>query len=377
MASPTVELVGKASDTLAQMRARLVAEYVRQAKAVYGTLTPGDWWNDAVITAVAGRLAMMELAMLQQAWRAGISYADMVLNAMGVTPKGVGPAFSYPRVNTDPWIVAMRPAMQYRHLQAQRPDVKPKSWPDRESDIGKVVEGWLNDAYSLLEDEALTDATSASNQSSVERYDESDVKAYRRIIHPERSQTGSCGLCIAASDRYYYTSELLPLHQRCKCTTAPIIGKNDPGLTLTQQDLDDLYGAAYTTVTGREYSSGRRREYTQTSRQALSNVRVKTISHGELGPLLTRGDTKTDGTAPAWEPPTAVMTQGQIKRMYDHATEFAKQYEALQKSDQDWLDFRYDGRSYTFRKSAHTNEARRWNLELAQRLQSLVYAKAA
>lgn len=360
MASPTVELVGKASDTLAQLRARLVAEYVRQAKTIYGTLTPGDWWNDAVITAVAGRLAMMELSMLQQAWRAGVSYADTVLRAMGLNPKGSAPSFSYPRVNTDPWLVSMRPAMQYRHLQAQFPDIKPKSWPDRESDVGKVVESWLNDAYDLLEDEALTDATSASNQSSVERYDQSDVKAYRRIIHPERSQTGSCGLCIAASDRYYTTSELLPLHARCKCTTAPIIGRNDPGLTLTDQDLKNLY----------EQAGG-------THRQQLSNVRVKTIRHGELGDILTRNDTKTDGTGPAWEPPTAAMTREQIQRMHDHALEFAHRYAELQRSDRDWLDFRYDGKSYTFRKSTHTNEAMRWNRDLALKLQSLVYAKAA
>lgn len=356
--SSLTRTLATASDALAALRANLVAEYVRQAKLLYGSLTPGDWWNDAVVVAASGRLALLEMSMLQQARRAGLSYADTILKLMGVTPRGNLDGFVYPRVNTDPWQVAMRPAMLYRHLQAQRPDVKPKTWPDSDSEIGQVVSGWLEDAYRLLEDEATTDATAASNQASVDRYRDSGVGMYRRIVHPERSRTGTCGLCLVAADRTYSTGNLLPLHNRCKCTTAPVTDK-DPGLNLTDEDLENLYFEA----------RGR-------TRADLSNIRVKTITHGELGPILTRNDTKTDGTT-SWEPPTDGMTRETIARMRDHSLEFARRYRQLLDSDMSFLEFRFDGKSYTFRKSTHTREAMEWNSRIAENLAARMSSLAA
>jgi hypothetical protein len=42
-----------------------------------------------------------------------------------------------------------------------------------------------------------------SRRSSPSRPSAVDITGYRRVIHPEVSKGGSCGLCIAASDRVY------------------------------------------------------------------------------------------------------------------------------------------------------------------------------
>lgn len=97
------------------------------------------------------------------------------------------------------------------------------------------------------------------------------VDGYRRIIHPELSQHGTCGLCVAASDQTYHRGDLMPLHDRCKCTVLPIINGKDPGQSINRADLERLYAAA----------GG-------TAGEKLHNVRVQTQHHGELGPVLTK-----------------------------------------------------------------------------------------
>ncbi|NVC23396.1 hypothetical protein E7Z53_08065 [Kocuria salina] len=102
----------------------------------------------------------------------------------------------------------------------------------------------------------------------------SEVKGYRRIIHPERSKTGTCGLCAAAASRIYSVEDLMPVHTGCQCTVLPITAAGDPGLTLNEADLNRLYGAAGST-----------------GRQDLSHVRVVIDEHGELGAVM-----REDGT---------------------------------------------------------------------------------
>jgi hypothetical protein len=101
------------------------------------------------------------------------------------------------------------------------------------------------------------------------------VVGYRRIIHPELSAGGTCGLCVAASDRIYKVSELLPIHASCKCTVAPVVVvkglTQDPGQSLNKDSLRELYRLAGGTGTG-----------------DLARVRYAVSEHGELGPLLTR-----------------------------------------------------------------------------------------
>lgn len=98
-----------------------------------------------------------------------------------------------------------------------------------------------------------------------------DIRGWRRVIHPERSKGGTCGLCIAASDRIYHVDELRPIHGRCECTSLPIIGSQDPGGGLNNLDLKTLYQHAGDTTSG----------------IALKRTRYKVDDHGELGPVLT------------------------------------------------------------------------------------------
>jgi hypothetical protein len=109
------------------------------------------------------------------------------------------------------------------------------------------------------------------------------VTGYRRVIHPEMSRTGTCGLCIAAADRRYNRAELMPLHARCVCTVAPITAAGDPGGTLNDADLAAVYSSA---------DSNRVED--------LKKVRYTVEQHGELGPVLVNRDDH-------WRGPTEVL----------------------------------------------------------------------
>lgn len=98
------------------------------------------------------------------------------------------------------------------------------------------------------------------------------IKGYRRVIHPEASTTGTCGLCIVASDQIYSVSDLKPIHAQCKCETVPIFQNNDPGLRLNQSDLAAIYKAA-----GNSTATG-----------DLLKVRYKIDMNQELGPQLVK-----------------------------------------------------------------------------------------
>lgn len=98
-----------------------------------------------------------------------------------------------------------------------------------------------------------------------------EVIGYRRIIHPERSQSGTCGLCVVAATQFYVKNELMPLHDLCKCTQSPITKTEDPGFTLNREDLDAIYAAAGSSLM-----------------EELKRIRVEVREHGELGPVLVR-----------------------------------------------------------------------------------------
>lgn len=102
------------------------------------------------------------------------------------------------------------------------------------------------------------------------------ITGWRRVVRPELSETGTCGLCIAASDQVYKSSQLMPLHDNCKCEPMPIVGALDPGNSLNQLSFKDLYGKA-AGDTGR----------TGTASRDLKRTRWTVNTHGEWGPVLT------------------------------------------------------------------------------------------
>lgn len=100
------------------------------------------------------------------------------------------------------------------------------------------------------------------------------VTGYRRVLRPELARTGSCGLCIAASDRVYKTALLLPMHANCNCDVLPIIGAaggtGDPGNSLNNLDLADVYAEAGDSSNSYD----------------LKRARFEVHEHGEYGPVL-------------------------------------------------------------------------------------------
>lgn len=97
-----------------------------------------------------------------------------------------------------------------------------------------------------------------------------EIVGYRRVLHPELSAGGTCGLCIAAATRIYQKSDLMPLHNRCHCTQLPVVdGVPDLAQTINGTDLMDLY-----------------RRIGETQRGKLARQRVRVEEHGETGPTL-------------------------------------------------------------------------------------------
>lgn len=100
-----------------------------------------------------------------------------------------------------------------------------------------------------------------------------EVIGTRRDIHPELSESGVCGLCIAAATRIYSKRGLMPLHAYCKCEPVPVLrDEEDFAQLLNGQTLEELYI-----------------QIGLTKREDLVNVRVKVEENSEVGPLLVAG----------------------------------------------------------------------------------------
>lgn len=92
------------------------------------------------------------------------------------------------------------------------------------------------------------------------------VIGWRRVVHPEMSKGGACGLCIAAAERVYGPTEPRPLHAGCHCTTLPVSEAHDPGAWLNDQDLAKHAGG--------------------NTAAKLKRTRYQVDEHGELGLVL-------------------------------------------------------------------------------------------
>lgn len=124
----------------------------------------------------------------------------------------------------------------------------------------------------LTEDDLVgpEDEEDGADEDAPDDEDQPGIIGYRRLIHPELSESGTCGLCIAAADRIYKTSQLMDIHEHCKCTVGLIIsGQPDVGNGLNRAQLRELYSLA----------GG-------TGKTKLAKVRYRRNRHGELGPVL-------------------------------------------------------------------------------------------
>lgn len=162
--------------------------------------------------------------------------------------------------------VMVRVAGEYRYSRSQG-RTHAEALTAAENRIRVIVDGNLQVARTLVEESALENLRRAFVEGTVD-LDQEPI-GYRRVIHPELSIGGACGLCVVAADRKYKIGELKAIHSLCKCTVLPIFEDSDPGQELNGEDLDALYKAA----------GGN-------TRDRLKRTRYKLIDHSELGPLL-------------------------------------------------------------------------------------------
>jgi hypothetical protein len=216
-----------------------------------------QWWSDGDVEALARRLVLVVEAGQAATARATDAYlARVISDALGraIPPVGV-PITPEQWRKADHVAAFMRPAADVRRRVAQ----------------GTPLEVAAGMAAQRAQSMAATDLALAMTNTSREVFRERGryVDGYRRIIHPEASRGGTCGLCAAASDRTYSSGDLLPIHDNCRCEVLPIVNGQDPGRDLSTDELDRLYSAAGSTK-GAD----------------LKRVLVEFHEHGELGPVL-------------------------------------------------------------------------------------------
>lgn len=224
------------------------------------------WYESAAITVLAQAISARVQAAQRQVAAVTDAYLSRVLSLLsgrhvpqvGVVPvtdlrAGVTPAAPYGRV-----------ADLYRYRRSL--DI-----PEDQA---------LGEAVTRVEVTAATDVALAFRAQAHKVMVVRSVDGWRRIIHPELSKGGTCGLCIAASDRVYHRGDLMALHARCECTVLPVVNGVDPGRSLDGEALAKLYAAAGSTKAA-----------------DLKRTRFAVHEHGELGPVLTNAEDDFRGPA--------------------------------------------------------------------------------
>lgn len=247
----TLQLVERQS----QQRASIALALLKALLGLWGGFD--QWGNRDMVSAYAAKSASLVDVSLAKTRRNVRSFSLQVLADHGATPARVRPQVDlYPRSGTPSTQVYARPAEQYNYARSQG-----KS----DAEARTVMEKRLTDLVAA--DVAAAERDEFDQMWAMS----SKVIGYRRIIHPERSVSGTCGLCVVAATRLYSTDDLMELHGGCKCTELPVFKDSDPGLKLNTDDLKEIYAAAGSTAA-----------------EDLKRTRVAIDENGELGPILVR-----------------------------------------------------------------------------------------
>lgn len=232
----------------ARVRALVVAEFARF----------DGWYSsrlvDQVTADVAAHVAAGQVgtAQITDAYLARVTTYVTAKSTVGATvPSVMGRTLR--RGVADHEAVYARVAAEYRWQRS-------KGLDDRAA---------LSTAMTRAQEMVSTDMGLAFQRQTAEFTKRRQITRYRRIVRPELSMNGSCGLCVAASDRLYYRGDLMPIHARCKCTVITVTANTDPGSQLNEDTLSEMYGAAGSTA-GPD----------------LKRTRYTVVEHGELGPQL-------------------------------------------------------------------------------------------
>lgn len=307
---------GAALLTLVAAQAAARARFTKQAVAIASESAAGftGWYDTAQITDWATKLA----ARIEPLQRALAQTTDAYLaralsSLLGGRTRPVG------RVDVTSLRQGIthagaygRAADVYRYQQSQfdafAHDLADAADPAGLSpvDIVDPIDAAVERVKAVADMDMQLADRAQSQQVLVERETRADITGYRRVVHPELSKGGTCGLCIAASHRIYHVKDLRAVHGRCECTSLPIVGSLDPGSGLNNLDLQTLY----------QHAGG------TTAAQALKRTRYKIDEHGELGWVLTSGgktrtadQAKRDTNRPPRRPATAEERRASIDRV--------------------------------------------------------------
>ena len=206
--------------------------------------------------------------------------------------------------------VFKRPAAVYRYAKSKgATDVQAQALAGQR--IDDLIDDNLMLAQRLAQQQVLAAAAEPVDLDGRPKA-KTKIIGYRRVIHPELSYGGTCGMCIAASDRIYHVAELMPIHAHCKCTIAAITEDYDPADDLNAVDLNQLY-----------------KDAGGTSVAHLKRTRYKVDQHGELGsvmvpkskykPQTTKSKVRAGGTAlQSDQPAQAEIAKQQLRVLEDN-----------------------------------------------------------
>jgi len=239
----------------AAQRRTLIEQLIRVLLGLWSSYD--DWDDDDLMNTVAAQSALIVTRALSNARRLQRSYDRAVFDEFGLEyDRETRSLDVYPRSGVSALEVYRRPAKTYRWQRTLGLDEQEA----RDAALQRVVDIATHDVAKAEQDDS--GRTYSSTTTTI---------AWRRVVRPERSMHGPCGLCIVASSRIYRSSDLMPLHNGCVCDKMPITAEHDPGLELNRADIDRIYEAAGGNTAAE-----------------LQRTRVIVREHGELGPVLVR-----------------------------------------------------------------------------------------
>ena len=275
------ELVARLVDAEAVAQDRIQGQASAQVAAAFGGVQ--DWADHAVITVAATQAGSVARSASRMSAASADAYMTRILAAtIGGSPRPAG-AISI----NDPLRVGVRDwsSVYGRVADTVRLQVARGASLDHAVTVGlQRADTMVRWDSGLARREQWRQSLAANPQAI----------GWRRVIHPELSRGGTCGLCIAAADRIYSIATLAPLHGRCRCSVAPVTRTADPGGTLNDEDLKRVYESAGSTAA-----------------EDLKRVRYNVHQHGELGPVLTDRAHNFRGVG---SPPKAGPTAAEITR---------------------------------------------------------------
>jgi hypothetical protein len=286
-----LQRLGAISDRHASTRESIIVQLVKLLLGIWGDFS--DARDDVASISNAARSATLVMSAASRMRLQSRSHLQSLFTAAGeraTLPRAANP---YPRSGVSALEVYQRPGRQFVWQLSQ----------------GSSVAEARQAAETRLQSIAQEDLSLADRDESRRVFEENRKKVlgYRRVIHPELSEDGTCGLCLVASQRFYSVEDLLDIHQPVEnCTVMPIFKGDDPGLRLNDDDLKTIYAAAGSTHA-----------------EDLLNTRISVREHGELGPVLVKqGDhfrTAKEAGRPEYVKPTPDSVRAANRKARDEA----------------------------------------------------------